>query len=127
MDIRELRIGNLVTTKFSNEILTIKYISSQTVKDGEYISAGISAEKSYMKDHLEPIPLTTEWIERFGFEKIQSYTFACCYAFVGHKLIKLQDNTFTISHYTKCVIKHVHQLQNLYFALTVEELTLKEK
>ena len=83
--------------------------------------------------YIEPIPLTEEWLLKFGyncsndvFEKnnknyflgneeywIQEHTEVNDFVFFGY------DNSISVS------IKHVHQLQNLYFALTGEELILK--
>jgi hypothetical protein len=36
------------------------------------------------------------------------------------------ENFYTVLNGVKLILKHVHQLQNLYFALTGEELTIKE-
>ena len=87
----------------------------------------------FRSEHLEdyePIPLTEEWLERFGFSVRKS---------LGFEAYDL-DDTYTIYYNTTATpygfelsfgvdfeieIKHVHQLQNLYFALTGEELTIK--
>lgn len=77
------------------------------------------------------IPLTEEWLLKFGFEKgvdnvyfiktkhfylkiFQSIGHALCSVDKYSKAIKINDD-----------IKYVHQLQNLYFALTGKELTIK--
>lgn len=74
-------------------------------------------------DKIEAIPITPEWLKKFGFE-YEKQT-------VGgwerweNKRIKLLDKKFTwgIGEYSP-YIQYVHQLQNLYFALTGEELQL---
>lgn len=79
-------------------------------------------------DVFEPIPLTEEWLLKFGFEKINNEYWYMYYAFCineyfdvfGIKVTKSWQNIYGIK------IRYVHQLQNLYFALTGQELTFKE-
>jgi hypothetical protein len=75
-----------------------------------------------------PIPLTEEWLLKFGFEKQQDgdltiYPGKNCYAF-SEQWIHNGYPTSDSNALMKC--KYVHQLQNLFFALTGEELTIKE-
>ena len=79
-----------------------------------------------ISNKLKPIPLTEEWLLKFGFEKRGIY-----YHFPKHDIFKLEQyklkNAYWLRYYTEsidCVrINSVHQLQNLYHALTGEELT----
>lgn len=83
---------------------------------------------------FQPIPLTEEWLLKFGFEtytteKSKVYkqgNFMVIYVlkgrFAGNKYLK----AFNISFSEFGHIKHVHTLQNLYFALTGEELQIKK-
>ena len=121
MEASELRIGNYVTSNtklLENEVLTVTDINETHVQAWTKGPLGASDE------YLEPIPLTEEWLIKFGFE--------CD----GRGEIRLPD--FIIEsfhdgyHYTAgegCMfgvpILYVHQLQNLYFALTGNELILK--
>ena len=69
---------------------------------------------------LSPIPLTEEWLLKFGFEwKIQHQGF-----YNGRFKIdeKYKEGYRLYFGGEKIDVKHVHQLQNLYFALTGEEL-----
>ena len=91
-------------------------------------------------DNIHPIPLTEEWLLKFGFEKdrIMSYFKDC-----GEYKMKISINSFSgtieedsswfISILTgygsqpvTLVKQYVHQLQNLYFALAGEELVCKD-
>jgi hypothetical protein len=75
-------------------------------------------------DDLKPIPLTEEWLVNFGFEKCkevnevhfrkENLIFILDYNFISFFNVKLPNE-----------IKYVHQLQNFYFALFAQELTLK--
>jgi len=74
-------------------------------------------------DDLNGIPLTEEWLIKLGFHEVLGV-----YAVYGRELnLKLIDGYWEFYFKGKyvSVIKHVHQLQNLYFALTGVELTTK--
>jgi len=114
MKANELRIGNLVQHKYSGIIKTdINAISIVEIQNREDI------EEIY-----SPIPLTEEWLLKFGFVKLGKLDFF---------YISEQEMNFKVSCDLKMIawynlqlhgveIKHVHQLQNLYFALTNTEL-----
>ncbi len=72
---------------------------------------------------LKPIPLTEEWLVKLGFV---SNPYQDIYAKVSDTISFVIDVDKTRGYlelYSKGVdLKHVHQLQNLYFALTGEEL-----
>lgn len=80
-------------------------------------------------EELEPIPLTPEILEAAGFER------GCPYSKNGwtapeQAFFFEDDNNFdpremSSGRVFSVEIKHLHQLQNLYFALTGTELTIK--
>lgn len=79
---------------------------------------------------LSPIPLTEGWLEKFGLvkhgEETESYELDYTYYHQnGSDTYSLADDfgDGTITYIGAC--EYVHQLQNLYFALTGEELTIK--
>ena len=76
-------------------------------------------------DDINPIPLTEEWLglDKFGLSNK--------YYFAGDLILSQDEEGFYLSKEEElgfCLpyIKYVHQLQNLYHALTGEELTIKE-
>lgn len=75
----------------------------------------------------EPIPLTPEMLEACGFEKSDVYTNQ--YQFCTEYLIDRQDGSFGFlvgdDQSEISSFKYLHQLQNLYFALTGEEIEIK--
>src|SRR5690606_17260010 len=114
MKANELRIGNYVKDPYGK---TIKLTSVE--KD-----AGM----------LRPVPLTEEWLLKFGWVWNQE-----CNSFEkypnGDSRMNLDfqevSNSYTMFNYVLKAkicdrIFHVHQLQNLFFALTGEELTIKD-
>jgi hypothetical protein len=74
------------------------------------------------RDWIKPIPLTEEWLLKFGFSKkvdylLQKRGFSICFEKHGD-IFECFLESIGIE------IEYVHQLQNLYFALTNEELIL---
>ena len=111
MDSKELRIGNLIN---DNSLYT-QVISDHLIND-EYYDG--------LKGCL-PIPLTEEWLIKFGFEESEVFVkvfllnqIPIGYGYAYRKGWQIMPEGIEI--------KHVHQLQNLYFALTGEELTIKD-
>ncbi len=87
----------------------------------------LSYKFSNLLSDLEPIPLTEEWLVKFGFEHV-GYWYSKDW-FMNGLNISIKHQSATIGDREENVIeypKHVHSLQNLYFALTGEELTIQE-
>lgn len=83
---------------------------------------------SLFEDEAEGIPLTPELLEKLGFEKSQFYVERVGTAFVWKRgkirfLLDLENIFFHSG--TDAKLPFLHQLQNLYFALTGEELDIK--
>ena len=126
IDPKELRIGNLVLV--------------QSRKLATDISDVLAIDKIVPQSctRYHPIPITPEWLERFGFEKRESST--CVEYYIGINDIT-HDWLFSLTWLLRPelinapiapfyrngrhTIHYVHQLQNLYFALTGKELTIK--
>jgi len=118
MKANELRIGNLVTLQE-----TIFKVIKIDGEDYSVIAKAINKDcPDNVVESLMPIPLTKEWLLKFGFEKkITSDVFP---TFFKNK-INVNDRVVYVSEYGFLNhIKNVHQLQNLYYALTGEELTI---
>lgn len=127
MEIKDLRIGNYISP------LGIGYtkvegfcIWDNLIQSSDFAERGI--------EDFEPIQLTEEWLLKFGFEKeidklsISIYDNICisffCYEhdddFITLTNLNLEGNN--VIHNELKNIKYIHQLQNLYFALTGKEL-----
>ena len=131
----ELRLGNWVNTIVSDKPSIVTFIKSQKVKDGYYQSIELDEEEIYIPQHICGIPLTADILERAGFNRDSEGW----YLSADNKLydpLELngvgsysQRNTtiFAFKHGSSILkrgVKYVHQLQNLYHALTGEELTI---
>lgn len=95
---KELRIGNLVLDSTGN-IHKIERLD----------------EKWDFSDR-KPIPLTEEWLLRFGFGQMRN-------KFYKKHVTLTKSEGFYVA-FVQDELKSVHQLQNLYFALTGEELEI---
>ena len=127
MKASELRIGNyFIGHQFNmpDSIFRVKWVGDKSIS-GESTEAKYGA--GFIEGQFSGIPLTEEWLLKFGFRRHDECSFD-----LGDYTFKL--NTFNLWDYCHdeeyliaAGIKHVHSLQNLYFALTGEELNIKEK
>lgn len=133
MKANELRIGNLISDGFF--IYKILEISKGIVKgfstqNGEFFYP--DTLYSLNEENLEGIPLTEEWLLRFGAKKINHIHGYVFWTFHNTKqnncLIDIYENGNKTEVNSRVVnpCKYVHQLQNLYFALTGNELEIKK-
>ena len=79
-------------------------------------------------EEINPIPITEEWLLKFGFEKnhkhgIENYVFIDFTYYPSNNQVKIFDR-FGGCIYVENIL-FVHQLRNLYFALTQTELQTK--
>jgi hypothetical protein len=128
----ELRIGNAVLYKPDSRISKIKSVGDTEIiiESGPPIRGAGQYVKSCLPDELDPFELTPGLLERCGFTVRQKYKFFKNYIALndrgdGNWVIVEFDLIDGHGHMLRNTIKHLHQLQNLYFALTGEELPVK--
>jgi hypothetical protein len=132
MKTNELRVGNMVYNVFDN-VLIIRSINPYF--ENPYITgvltflpSGVPSGFSPM-DKIKPIPLTTDILLKSGFELqlALNSTQTEQYSLNGIVIREFQVEVFE-GDYDECVTfampNYVHQLQNLYFTLTGEELKI---
>lgn len=122
----EIRIGNLLQRS--------KHKNWQERYWGEEVEVGynemylISLENP--NEWYEPIVLTEKYLLDFGFSYIPNIQL---YSDKKHLIYQMKDNEWCFQPFstsdTDChiTIKHFHQLQNLIFALTGEELVYTQE
>lgn len=112
MEARELRVGNLVYE--ANNLVA-------DISNWHFEKARLDNTPNCI--FADPIPLTEEWLLKFGFDDKN---------IDEPKNNLLEKNGFyiykdSLRHLiTGTPLVYAHQLQNLYFALTGEELTTSE-
>lgn len=126
MTAQELRLGNKLL--FNNQECVIVEVKTNNKVRAEYLRNDTGHKHMSIIDveFLSPITLTEEWLLKFGFVKYGSTMAIEC---GGIEIGTIANNKrFYIQIHTSNAtlsIQYVHQLQNLYFVLTLEELTLK--
>lgn len=113
MKASELRIGNYVYRQSAKLIID---------KSSVYQIENVNIQSALK---YEPIPLTEEWFDKFGFNQMGMWKILKDVEFSiikGYGLaLKSIDGYRRLNQNS---IKYVHQLQNLFFALTGEELAV---
>jgi len=136
---KEIRIGNYLKDR-NGKVLRVDFI--------EYVENGFSTKfgqkifseeegipMTEYSDYAEPIKLTEEWLQKFGFEKTDDYVdiiyyeqknrskrrFYICFDYDVNVIsfgLAVFDNYIPLIN-----LQYVHQFQNLYYALTGVELS----
>ena len=114
MEAKDLRIGN--------------YVSVDECSTWAITELDIVAVCTFKGSH-KPIPLTEEWLKRFGYYTSNGPWGTIAVRGDGRKTTYQLDRygeywTHDREGY-RVDLKYVHQLQNLYFALTNTELEIK--
>jgi len=120
----ELRVGNLVLidSDIWGAVSEIRSNHAKVLYKGE-VNGEVSERISLIEFiRLSPIPLTEEWLLKFEFIKTYENPFIEYEWSLGEFQISNEFESY-LGKYGD-VIKSVHQLQNLYFALTGEELKI---
>lgn len=129
MTAQELRIGNKVWY-YTGEGIEVTTIDGCDIEIME-------RKKAYLEKH-QPIPISFDWLKSFGFIKdtsngnywlnLQTHYLELmesnCYWYPVYaevpELLSLPEQRVSLNN-----IQYIHQLQNLYFALTETELVVK--
>lgn len=144
MRVSELRIGNLVNGIYVDNYGHLKIDEKETIcKVTTLDISDLSDYPIYVEsdegiehfDEFEGIPLTEEWLLKFGFEKTHLFD-TVLYISNTNFHISFNNSIYQLNYKENpksqwlpvCKdLKYIHQLQNLYFTLTGEELTIKQQ
>ena len=110
----ELRIGNLA---YVNGVL--RKITSVDILNLD----GFSDQRLI----IEPIELSEEWLVKFGFKNTHDSSYDST-KMIPYSWIECSEDKILLDSADgkNLELNHVHQIQNLYFALTGEELTINK-
>lgn len=143
MKAQDLRIGNLVTDNWGSSIYEVDSINSKGISlfvedDGnwsELAKKWVGAE--YEFEDIKGIELTEEWLIKLGLIPDRSVLFELpisiqekCKGDMGFKKSAFffnnrEDVNMWMDCQTRVCVKYVHEVQNLVYALTGEELDVK--
>lgn len=129
IEYNELMKGNLIYFPFIKENVEVIGINALYGVNEPYfnklsVMEGINLYYEPI-DVFKPIQLTEEWLIKFGKKADNSDLFG------GHIIqipngngLRVKDNKWNSQH-LQTKLDYVHQLQNLYYALTGEQLKIK--
>lgn len=129
LEFNELKIGNYVKCKVSNDAGFYKVLSL----DGwmlQIMLDGVRRGEWYPSSKIKPIKLTPETLEKCGFkdEGISKDPILELGDLGIHLTLPDSNGSMYLTDYGEHLniptFKYVHQLQNLYFALTGKELEI---
>lgn len=140
IDPKELRIGNLIDvinrknsvhlpTGIELRIITVGMFDVMCVPN-EINDTEITGDiiMTIPIRDLSPIPLTPEILNEFGFTICVDVMHIVSDGNIYLPLVIYEDHfKYITKNLQYIIIKHVHQLQNLYFALTGTELERRKK
>lgn len=127
---QELRIGNSVNTELGiaevigiyEDVVDVKGVSVIDNSSENKISISTRSFDGCVEyEKIQPIPLTEEILLKFGFLKDDNF-----YHLNNIWISNFYENYFSLDGFDETKIEFVHQLQNLYFALTGEELKFED-
>lgn len=123
----ELRIGNYVSLEGIGVIKVLGILPDRIYYTP--INSDLFADYLYaVNTYVNPLPLTEEWLLKFGFGK-QAPQWNILNVYYGKGQLRItfyNEKDFMVSIGAEPIRKdlYVHEIQNLYFALIGEELTI---
>lgn len=128
IETNDLRRGNIIINAIDGLQYFIRDITENYVR-ARYVNSTVWLLQIYSRK-MSGIPLTEEWLVNFGFDKILDEDRPYFLIFKKPRMTIYFSTNEKWHHVffegVPVAIEYVHQLQNLYFALTSEELQLKQ-
>lgn len=119
----EIRIGNLLHDG-SGRLCRVEEISKNSFKAPAIVGGLTTVDPTHSY-----IEITKEWLLKFGFYEVAAWMFVNgdyrAEFMLQDRVVTIRVKTGNNTSTAIADIIFVHQLQNLYFALTGEELKLK--
>jgi hypothetical protein len=152
MLVQELKIDNLIYKKIHKKDTPLEVVEVLSI-DGSFDVLDVKNIEGYITEQcplkdFEPIPLTEEWLFKLGFKVkdkkshlntdiyyIPTFEIDYCLFYADFRLdygvyVEYTDSPFSEDdeklYPITFGIKYVHQLQNLLYSLTGEELIIKQ-
>lgn len=144
MEVNELRIGNFLypRAEFHNGEQSVRQVFGLHQDNRVSYIANSKTKVGYQEqvddniNQIDPIPISEDWLHKFGFIKHSKFdVYSQLDVHIGNKYYQLSvqnqisftdDWSVLLDGYLPAIqIQYIHQLQNLYFTLTGEELRIK--
>lgn len=133
MNTEELRIGNYVWEDYGGLYL-VRGVPNEKIINISKTKTTIVV--NYKKEDIKPIPLTEEWLLKFGFIQhivadieFNEYKKSCIdnYMLCIIQGDKFRCQLFINGRATQTIFECVHHLQNWWFSATLKELTIENE
>lgn len=126
MDARELPHGSLIN--FKTEIVKVDWANEYSIQFYQ-IESGYEEPAFALNINrlFKPIKLTEDWLMKFGFRAIDERLYCKRWRLNRVDIYKMISGNYPFYfrfNQVELKIKHVHQLQNLFFVLTGEMLAI---
>ena len=116
MQSKDFRRGNLI--KYEDSVYEIDIIAEVFPHlNTDLFGTGVVGWKN-----IEGIKINNKWLKKLGFKCRSERLFT-----IGHFEINILEGVYFVKSYYLRRFEYVHELQNLYFALTGKELELKSE
>jgi len=136
MIVSELRIGNYIRYRDEYDCVVCS-LGHYFGTDKRHLDDSKQGSLTGSDDlvEYEPVRITEEWLVKFGINKsVKKLDRNGGEDWFDITPVMVNDDVdnpewgylFTMNGESLTVVKHVHQLQNLFFAITGEELSIKE-
>lgn len=122
MKATELRIGNFLKNKHIIEPVQVSNIDFQeTIKIGFWRNV---INETMNLSAFEPILITEEWLEKLGLEKSVHGEYWNLQMIGWFTKYTSEEGVYSynVGQFKVCDFKYVHDLQNLYYSITGNEL-----
>ena len=119
MTAKELRIGNWVTVGCGINSIVTTIATDGAIEDLIQLEGNAVFNRI---SQIQPIPLTKEWLVKFGFVNGEKDNFS----FTKYMDLRILGSEADYNGIWFGKVFYVHQLQNLYFALCGVELTQQQ-
>lgn len=121
MKVSEFRLGNYIL--HNGEVMPVVQIERRykTI----YRLNDMDVDERIIEDHFNPIPITPALLYSVGFSTPPNHLSTIVYK--DGVTIDYHHGKFRLRDNSRITIDYLHQLQNLYFALTGEELTINHE
>jgi len=127
MKAQEIRIGNYIDR---NGLMEVRVISQSGVKIYDHVNNIFPRTFFDFDENIKPIPLSEEWLLKFGFELLTDKKKGYKNTSYSHGKIPIllywDGSRLSTTFWQGNEMRFVHQLQNLIFALTGTELEIKK-
>lgn len=121
METKDLRRGNLILT--SKDKGGQPFLRS-IVKEIKVNSVIVEGDREVRIEDCAGIPIDEQWLAKFGFLQTTVGWYINSPKINSSLYLRYESGNWWIVYF-KSFLQYVHQLQNLFHALTGEELTIK--